>query len=275
MNNVLTRSITGLIYIGLIIGAIFAGGYWMLWLVMLLSFLAINEFTGITNKKRIPALLRGLDLLTSGMALLMPYSLYENSYGMGVICLSCAFLLLVIRMIAALYIKEENPLKETAFSLMAQLYITLPLLLLLMTYYYSAPIVLLMFVMIWLNDTGAFCVGSLIGKNKLFERISPKKSWEGFFGGVVFSILAGVIAHVVWGGTSFARFSMAELAILGLLVAVFATFGDLAESLIKRTLGIKDSGSILPGHGGILDRIDSLLFVAPVTYIFVTIIALF
>ncbi len=270
MNNVITRSITGLVYIGLIIAAIFAGGYWMLWLVMLLAFLAINEFTGITNKQRIPAVLRALDLMTAGMAFLMPYALFEGSYRTGLIFLVIAFFMISVRMIAALYVKVDNPLKETAFSLMAQLYITLPLLLLLMIYYQSAPLVLLMFVMIWLNDTGAFCVGSLIGKNKLFERISPKKSWEGFVGGVVFSVLAGVVAHCIWGGTALSRFSMVDLAVLGLLVAVFATFGDLVESLIKRTLGIKDSGSILPGHGGILDRIDSLLFVAPVTFIFIS-----
>ncbi len=275
MNNVVIRSITGIVYVGLIIGAIFAGGYWMLWLVMLFAFLAVNEFTGIANKKRLPAVLRGIDLMTAGFALLVPYSMSENMRGEGYVCLAVVFLLILARMIAALYLRTDNPLKETAFSLMSQVYVTLPLVLLLLIYYMSAHIVLLMFVMIWLNDTGAFCVGSLMGRHKLFERISPKKSWEGFVGGVVFSIAAGVVAYQVWGTTCFPGMTVLELALLGAVVAAFATWGDLVESLIKRTLGIKDSGAILPGHGGILDRIDSLLFVAPATYIYLSLIYLF
>lgn len=274
MNNIVTRSITGLVYVGLIVGAILAGGYWMLWLVMLFAFLAINEFTGIANKARIPAVLRALDMSAAGFILLVPYAfIHMEMPKEAVVCLVVFLLLLIARMVAALYLRVDNPLKQTAFSLMAQLYITLPLFFLLFTYYISKPIVLLMFVMIWLNDTGAFCVGSLMGKNKLFERISPKKSWEGFFGGVVFAIAAGVIAYAVWGD-KYLPLTGLELAGLGAVVAIFATWGDLFESLIKRTLGIKDSGAILPGHGGILDRIDSLLFVAPAAFIYMAFIYL-
>lgn len=181
--------------------------------------------------------------------------------GLGVLALFLA------RLTAALYIKVDNPLSEAAYSLMAQIYITLPLFLLLMLYYESSALVLLMFIMIWLNDTGAFCVGSLIGKNKLFERISPNKSWEGFFGGLAFAVIAGIVAGTCFG-QHFRHLSTSMLAVMGVVVTVFATWGDLFESLIKRTLGIKDSGSIMPGHGGILDRIDSLLFVAPAMFIF-------
>ena len=131
--------------------------------------------------------------------------------------------------------------------------------------------------MIWLNDTGAFCVGSLIGRRRLFERISPKKSWEGFYGGLLFSIIAGIVAgsplladHCT-ASLHNANFTAVSLGILGLLVSIMSTWGDLVESMIKRTLGIKDSGHLLPGHGGILDRIDSLLFVAPATLLFLLI----
>ena len=122
---------------------------------------------------------------------------------------------------------------------------------------YGMLIALFMFVCIWLNDTGAYLVGCTIGKHRLFERISPKKSWEGFFGGMVFCIAAGAFAHLLIGG------SQAIWIPFAIIVSVFATWGDLVESLIKRTAGVKDSGNIMPGHGGVLDRIDSLLFVAP------------
>ena len=122
--------------------------------------------------------------------------------------------------------------------------------------------VLAVFVLIWLNDTGAFCVGSLFGRHRLFERISPKKSWEGFFGGLIFCLVAAAILKTCFG-EYFPGMGMLLMLGLGAVVSVFGTWGDLVESLIKRTLGVKDSGHVLPGHGGILDRIDSLLLVIP------------
>ena len=127
-----------------------------------------------------------------------------------------------------------------------------------------------MFVMIWLNDTGAFLVGSAIGSHRLFARLSPKKSWEGFFGGFAFSIIAGYLAHSLLP-EYFAGYSANALGLLGAIVSVISTWGDLFESMIKRQMGVKDSGNLIPGHGGILDRIDSLLFVAPATFIFVSV----
>ena len=130
--------------------------------------------------------------------------------------------------------------------------------------------------MIWLNDTGAFCVGSMIGRRRLFERISPKKSWEGFWGGMAFSIIAGILLYL-FGDGIFGVFddSPWRWVALGIVVPVFATWGDLAESLLKRTVHVKDSGHLIPGHGGILDRIDSLLLVSPAVVIFLFITAIF
>jgi phosphatidate cytidylyltransferase len=151
---------------------------------------------------------------------------------------------------------------------MSQLYIALPLLVLQFIYKIGAGFVLLMFVLIWLNDTGAFLVGCTLGRHRLFPRISPKKSWEGFFGGMAFCIAAGVAAKLIFPEYFFIC-SMPAMVGFGIVVCVFATWGDLIESLIKRTAGVKDSGKLLPGHGGILDRIDSLLVVslATMTYI--------
>ena len=167
-------------------------------------------------------------------------------------------LLVLARFIAGLYLKEKSPIASWANSCFTICYVAVPLTMLaLILHTYGMLIALFMFVCIWLNDTGAYLVGCTIGKHRLFERISPKKSWEGFFGGMAFCIAAGSFAHLLIGG------SQAVWIPFAIVVSVFSTWGDLVESLIKRTAGVKDSGNIMPGHGGVLDRIDSLLFVAP------------
>ena len=124
---------------------------------------------------------------------------------------------------------------------------------------------------IWLYDTGAYCVGMLLGRHRLFERISPKKSWEGVIGGII-ACVAGAYVTNYWFDEFFQVPDINVWVGLSVVVAVFATFGDLVESLIKRTVGVKDSGNILPGHGGILDRIDSLLLVAPAVLIYLLLV---
>ncbi|MDE7136531.1 MAG: phosphatidate cytidylyltransferase, partial [Muribaculaceae bacterium] len=137
--------------------------------------------------------------------------------------------------------------------------------------------VLAMLIFIWINDTGAFCTGSLIGKHKLFERISPNKTWEGFAGGLIFCVVAAIIMRLCFANyfdtlPSGKEISLLQMICFGITVSIAATYGDLLESLFKRTCGVKDSGNIIPGHGGILDRIDSLLLVIPVSVIFFIII---
>ena len=135
---------------------------------------------------------------------------------------------------------------------------------------YHYAFLLALFVFIWVNDSFAYLTGSLFGKHRMFERISPKKSWEGFIGGAAFTIAASVIFAnyftqlPLWGWIGFA-----------ILMIIFGTLGDLVESLFKRTLNVKDSGNILPGHGGILDRIDSVIFSIPALFIYVEIISFF
>ena len=167
---------------------------------------------------------------------------------------------------------------------MSQLYIALPFSLLNVlafrstggdiTYSYLAP--LSVFVFLWINDTGAYICGSLLGKHKLFPRISPGKSWEGSIGG---GILVMAVAVLVWylteqHGVNDLGLGAAEWAGLGLTIVVFGTWGDLVESLFKRTLGIKDSGNILPGHGGMLDRFDSSLMAIPAAVVYLYTIAM-
>ena len=171
-------------------------------------------------------------------------------------------ILFAVRVIMQLYLHTTDPVRDIALSGMSVVYVALPLTAAVWFYYLFGPqVLLLVFIMIWLNDTGAFLVGSMIGRHRLFERLSPKKSWEGFWGGLLFCVLAGWLANMFFPG--YFGGSPLLYVILGIVVSVFSTWGDLFESMLKRTVGVKDSGNILPGHGGMLDRIDSLLFVVP------------
>ena len=142
---------------------------------------------------------------------------------------------------------------------------------------FTSVLPLSVFVFLWINDTGAYCCGSLLGRHKLFPRISPGKSWEGSVGGGVFVVAAaiGVWYLTEQYGINDLQLTMYEWIGLGLTVVVFGTWGDLVESLFKRTLGIKDSGSILPGHGGMLDRFDSSLLAIPAAVVYLFTLTLF
>ena len=175
---------------------------------------------------------------------------------------------------STIVIKRPDIFNTIIYSVFGQLYITLPLcLLLLISYEYKLPntiyyyaFVLAIFVFIWVNDTFAFLTGITLGKHKLLERISPKKTIEGFIGGISFTVMAGVGFSFL-----FIEYNIYFWIGFALIVSLFATLGDLFESLIKRTYKVKDSGTLIPGHGGILDRIDSLLIVVPAIYVYLLI----
>lgn len=271
MKNFILRTITGALYVVIILAGVLLGPIEFLSLCLLLGILAIIEYTSLGNVRQgadgkavphtdwqSPAMwidtAMCVSLITAGW-MSMRYA-YMQMWGTWLA-------LVLVRLIYTLYSREERPLFTLSKSLMGQMYIALPLMMLQFVYAMSSHLVLLMFVLIWLNDTGAFLVGSAIGRHRLFERISPKKSWEGFWGGMAFCIAASVGAKLIWPGYFY--LDMGVMAGFGVLVCVFATWGDLIESLIKRTVGVKDSGKLLPGHGGILDRIDSLLVVSTAT----------
>ena len=185
---------------------------------------------------------------------------------------------LIYLLVSELYLKQEDPVHDWAYTMMSQLYIALPFSMLNVLafqsdaegvhYVWTLP--LSVFVFLWINDTGAYLCGSLLGKHKLFPRISPGKSWEGSIGG---GILVMIVAVLVWYlleqyEQNALGMSALEWAGLGLVIVIFGTWGDLVESLFKRTLGIKDSGHILPGHGGMLDRFDSSLMAIPAAVVY-------
>lgn len=261
IKNLLLRSLSGIIYVGIIIGCIFWGLIPVSCMGVLFGTLAIVEFEKICegfNPNRIPVLI--FDIC-------------------AVICLAFIWVkgmiwlwicIILLRMILELYIKSPQPILCLVYSLGAQIYIGIPMACMALIAKTSGlHLLLAIFLMIWINDTGAFLIGSLLGRNRLFERISPKKSWEGFFGGLAFNLLAGwlfAIGGKIFWGTGW---PIGTWLCFATIVTVFSTWGDLLESLIKRTLNIKDSGNLIPGHGGILDRIDSLLLVMPATLIFI------
>lgn len=278
MKNIVTRSLSGIVYIGLIIGSIIGGYNYFNALCVMFAVLAVWEFQGIVLPRAQSAWLvaaRVVDILAAAVLAALP-SLLGSRYSVFTVALALLSLYPIVRFVLALYDRGPEAYACAMRSMASLLYVALPLSALNFTYDAFSDgrwMVLLMFAMIWLNDTGAYCVGSLMGRRRLFERLSPKKSWEGFFGGLAFCLAAGVLAALFVLPESLNVLSGLGM---GLLVCVFSTWGDLFESMLKRSHGIKDSGKIIPGHGGILDRIDSLLFVAPVTlvYLFITLIIL-
>ena len=193
------------------------------------------------------------------------------------------YLLTVIYLFASeLYLKNENPVHDWAYTMLSQMFIALPLSMINILAFdvqsdgfvhYDMMIPLMLFVFLWVNDSGAYCSGSLFGRHKLFPRISPGKTWEGSIGGgILVLIVAVVVGYLLGDGHTL---SIPMWMGLGLVVVVFGTLGDLVESLFKRTLGIKDSGNILPGHGGILDRFDSSLMAIPAAVVYIYTLQLF
>lgn len=284
MKNLITRSISGAVYVALICAAVLCGGWWFIALFSIFGILALREFYGLSNASvggentvsLMVDMTGGLILIVGLGCVNIPGLLPPLSTRLlGGTMVTVYLMYLVVRAVCQLYTREDSPLVNLAYSYMGQMYIALPLGL--MSFYYTfaggTHLLLAMFVMIWLSDTGAYLVGSMIGRHKLIPRISPGKTWEGFCGGVTFAVASGAVFKLCFPGY-YSDISLAAMCGLGLVVSIFATWGDLVESLIKRTLGVKDSGSIMPGHGGILDRIDSLLLVVPASLVYLIILTI-
>lgn len=276
MNNFIVRTITGILFVAVVVCS-FLRPQAMVLLFALITGLTIWEFTGLVNDREKVTVNR---LISTVAGVYFFFAVAGFSSDLMPSAVFIPYLVSIIYlMVAELYLKNEDPIHDWAYTMMAQLYIALPFSLLntlafhltpqgLVTY--DAVLPLSVFVFLWMNDTGAYLCGSLLGKHKLFPRISPGKSWEGSIGG---GILVIAIAVLVWYLTEQYQLnqlglSALEWAGLGLTVVIFGTWGDLVESLFKRTLGIKDSGNILPGHGGMLDRFDSSLLAIPAAVVY-------
>ena len=185
------------------------------------------------------------------------------------------YLLTVVYLfVSELYTRHEHAINDWAYTMLSQMYIALPFAMLNVLAFQSSDdgirycriLPLSIFIFLWTSDTGAYCVGSLLGRHKLFPRISPAKSWEGSLGGAILVLIAASLISQLIDDASI--LTLYEWLGLGLVVTIFGTWGDLVESLFKRTVGIKDSGNILPGHGGMLDRFDSALMAIPAAVVY-------
>ena len=254
------RAISGILYGVLIIASLVIDNELLFDILFgLIAVLGIHEFNHLMSAEG-RNIEKSLDAVGGLLLFLVPviWVIGGSTFGIG---LYLAYL--VARLVVQLYIKQGNPLTSLSASLMGQVYVALPLSILSSLYHFVGQyMVLAMFAFIWISDTGAYMVGCLIGKHRLFERISPKKSWEGFFGGLGLSIIIAALAAGFIPEDFVLLSGYAQWIVFAVLVTIFSTWGDLCESLIKRTVGVKDSGKLIPGHGGILDRIDSLLLVS-------------
>lgn len=275
MKNLIARTITGIFFVATIVIG-FLNPTAMTLLFALITALSVWEFTGLVNMRPGVSINR---FICTAAGVYFFFAMVGFSSDLTPSTVFIPYLVtLIYLLISELYAKAEDPINNWAYTMFSQLYVALPFSLLSVLAFRATPagvvytylIPLCVFVFLWINDTGAYCCGSLLGKHKLFPRVSPGKSWEGSIGGFIFVAAAavGIWYYTETYGLNTVQLSMGEWIGLGWTVALFGTWGDLVESLFKRTLGIKDSGIILPGHGGMLDRFDSSLLAIPAAVVY-------
>jgi len=275
VKQLVIRTLSGIVYVALIVGAILLLDNSPIAFLLLFSaviVIALKEYYHLSHGSPSESwLVTGLDM-AGGVGLLLSMYMLCGGASAQWIWLLPIVLYVPLRLWLQLYRPHQHAARSLECSMMGYLYIALPIALLCVIQAITSPRLLLaVFVFIWVNDTGAFLAGSMLGKHRLFERISPKKSWEGFIGGMLACVLAAW-AMAKWCNELMEVPPMGVWMGLAVLVSASATVGDLIESLLKRTAGVKDSGNLIPGHGGLLDRIDSLLVVSPAVVAFLILI---
>lgn len=258
-----TRIISGLVFLIIVVGALYMGYYPSVILFSIISFLGALEFYKLAKKHSIPYRFLGA-MFSSSIVFLGGYLLAHprEIWVFGVwIFIAISFVILLLSS------GSKTAITDISITLAGAFYLAIPFLSLLVLgiipsyrpVNFSWELPLSIFVLTWVNDSGAYLVGRTFGKHKLFERISPNKTWEGSIGGLIFSLIFSILIHQAWP-----IFGLGTWLITGLFVSVFANVGDLMESAFKRNAQVKDSGNIMPGHGGILDRFDAILLTAPI-----------
>lgn len=275
MNNLVLRTLTGIGFVALLVGSIVYHPVSFAVLFAAVAGLAVWEFGTLVNNHAEASVNR---LISTIAAVYLVFAFAAYTSGMQTSEVFIPYLVAIIYLpIAELYLKRPDPLKNWAYAFAAQLYVALPFALLMTlgfihdplsnTVGYNFLLPLSVFIFLWTSDTGAYCCGSLLHKKfpaKLFERISPNKSWVGSIGGGVLCLVAAAILNAAFPH----NMTLLQWMGLGLTVCVVGTWGDLVESMLKRQLGVKDSGTALPGHGGWLDRFDSSLLAIPAAVLY-------
>lgn len=273
MSNLLERTLTAIIFVIVLLGAIMLSEFASAILFFAIILLCQREFynffkeTDIKPQKKVG--------IVGGLAFFILSVISEKSETITqplFLLIPIIFSIFVIE----LYRNRTNPTGNIAYTILGIIYIAIPITLLhRLSYFqdfkfgheYNFELIIGYFFILWANDTAAYLIGRKVGKTKLFPRISPKKTWEGSIGGVVFGLIVGYLNFLIFPHTPL-------LVWLGiaLIVVIFGSLGDLVESMFKRSLNIKDSGSLLPGHGGVLDRFDGIFISAPIVYAFLSLI---
>lgn len=280
--NLIVRTITGVLFVAIMVSG-FLNAMAMMVLFCVITGLTMWEYTGLVNGHVAGATVNRFISTVGGVYFFIAAGAWASGIVTGFAVLVPYILTVVYLLISELYTKSNNAVADWAYTMLGQLYIAMPLALInILAFPYQDPqsydmfLPLSVFVLLWCNDAGAYCVGSLIGRHKLFPRISPGKTWEGSIGGGVLAVIAAaIIGYLVNSGDEGHLLNTWQWLGLAVVVVVFGTWGDLVESLFKRTLGIKDSGNILPGHGGMMDRFDSSLMAIPAAVIYLYALQLF
>ena len=267
MSNFLKRTLTGAIFVTVLITAILAHPLSFFILFFFITLVALNEFYNIINKEnnnhqKVLGICSGLMIYCSACLIASGY--VNNSIFLAIIpFITCTFLL-------ELYQNRENPFQNIASTILGVIYIAVPFSLLVLVGFpifnltsYCPHLILGLFILFWSSDTGAYLIGITFGKHPLFPRISPKKSWEGLIGGMILTIIIAIILS-----NYINEFQLTDWIIIAIIVSLFGVWGDLTESMLKRSFNLKDSGNILPGHGGVLDRFDAVIFAVPIVFIY-------
>ena len=272
MSNFWKRALFGALFVVIVVGSVLGGEYTLLALLMLITVLGLWELYGLCAAdgiypQKVPGVILGVCLFIFAM-INISHSAFDSYIGTFI------FLLFFSIFVIELFRKKEKPFANIALTFFGVFYIPLTLFM----FYFISQIpffsgqkyhphnLLGYFFILWSYDTGAYLAGSKFGKHRLWERLSPKKSWEGVFGG---AILALAVAYFI--SQYYTDFSRKDWLIITFIIMITGTLGDLVKSMFKRSINIKDSGNIIPGHGGILDRFDALFLSAPfvLCYLFI------
>ncbi|MDE6634319.1 MAG: phosphatidate cytidylyltransferase [Bacteroidaceae bacterium] len=273
-HNLIVRSLAGIVFLTIMVGGIVYGPLSMGLLFTLITALSVREFCHIVSERG-DVSVNSFICSVSGAYLFLAFFGYMSGLTPTPAVFIPYLISIIYLLVSELYLQRESPINNWACTMMSQMYVALPFSLMPVLAFLTDPahpgmgvcyrwiFPLSVFIFLWTSDTGAYCFGSLFGRHRLFERISPKKSWEGSVGGAFVTVVA---AYVI------ARFdqslTLPQWIGFALVVVVFGMWGDLVESLLKRQLGIKDSGNVIPGHGGMLDRFDSSLLAIPAAVVY-------
>jgi len=276
-----TRATTAVVFVALLLGCVWYSYYSFVAFFAVVGFIGLYEFYKLSEKlnakpNKIVGYLFYI-LVTMSVFFTMIYIEHITEFIQGT-SLFIILLLPSILFIVELF-KKDGSIKDIAYTFMGLVYVLIPCLMIMCLVDYSQyhqqgafyPFkVLGMIFFVWINDTGAYLVGSFFGKHKLYERISPNKTWEGTLGGIALCIaLSFVVANILNP-----HWPLIHWVVISVIVAVFGTLGDLVESMLKRMAGVKDSGKLMPGHGGVLDRFDSLFFATPFVFCYLALMGL-